>query len=452
MEYGLQLASFVHEVQWRNLEDPLKTKVIDHVIDTVGVMFSGITMQACADARQAAALWGESNEATVVGTTLRLPAPNAAFVNALHGRIHTFDDTYEPGTMHSGSPVVSAALALAERQNTDGLTFLNAVIAGYELAARVAAAVSPGHYASGFHNTGTCTVFGAAAAASRILGLAPTEIAEALGLAGTTAAGLRQHQIDGSMLDSAFHGARAAQSGVMCAQLRQQGVKGPKAILEGPLGFCAVMAPVHDLTRLNRGLGEVFEFEKMTIKLYPTCRFAHGPIEAALSLKRKYQINSEEIANVNLSTFRQSMEVSDRPELRSSFDAVVSHQYAVANALVNGKVELNDIVRYKSAAPHIIALMKKVSVTHDKELEKDFPRCWPHYLKISMKNGQTYDFLSQYPPGREQPISSAQVDEKFLHQSIPFLGQEKANKALSLLRQVDQLKHMTPLTQCLACN
>ncbi len=158
MEYGLQLASFVHEVQWRNLEDPLKTKVIDHVIDTVGVMFSGITMQACADARQAAALWGESNEATVVGTTLRLPAPNAAFVNALHGRIHTFDDTYEPGTMHSGSPVVSAALALAERQNTDGLTFLNAVIAGYELAARVAAAVSPGHYASGFHNTGTCTV------------------------------------------------------------------------------------------------------------------------------------------------------------------------------------------------------------------------------------------------------------------------------------------------------
>ena len=94
MEHGKRLASFASSVNWRDLQGGLCEKVIDHVVDIIGVMYSGINMEACQGARRATALWGAGDDAAVVGTSQRLPAANAAFINALHGRIHTFDDTY----------------------------------------------------------------------------------------------------------------------------------------------------------------------------------------------------------------------------------------------------------------------------------------------------------------------------------------------------------------------
>ena len=110
MEHGKALAAFSATVNWRDLPGALREKVVDHVVDAIGVMYSGIGMEACANARRAAALWGAGDDAAVIGTKSWLPAPSAAFINALHGRIHTFDDTYEPGTMHAGTAVVAATL------------------------------------------------------------------------------------------------------------------------------------------------------------------------------------------------------------------------------------------------------------------------------------------------------------------------------------------------------
>ena len=450
MEHGRALAAFSALTDWRALPVELREKVVDHLVDTIGVMYSGIGMDACIGARRATSLWGAGDDAAVIGTHTRLPAPSAAFINALHARIHTFDDTYEPGTMHTGSPVVSAALALAEKHDIDGATFLSAVIVGYEVSARVAAAVSPSHYAAGFHNTGTCTVFGAAAAASRVLGLDPAATAEAFGLAGATAGGLRQHQIDGSMLDSALHGARAAQSGVMVAQLRAAGVRGPPAILEGPMGFCAVMAPERNLDRLVSGLGVDYEFAKITIKPYPTCRFVHGPVEAALALKRQHGIDPAAIRHITLATFKQSIEVSDRPRLNTSFDAVVSHQYALALAMVKGNVELAEIINYEKGDPRALALMQKVRVVHDPALEADFPRCWPHRVTVHMSDGAQHSLLSEYPPGRLAPIPRAAIDDKFITQCAPHLGEERARSALNMLRGIGQLRSLRGVARALA--
>jgi len=447
---GRALASWAAKLRWREVPEELRYKVLDHVVGTIGVMHSGVETDACAAARRAASAWGNAAEATVVGTRSRLPAASAAFLNALHGRIHTYDDTYEPGTMHAGSPVVAAALALSERHGVDGKVFLAAVLAGYEVASRVAAAVSPSHYAAGFHNTGTCTVFGAAAAACRILGLDGQAMVEALGLAGATAGGLRQHQIDGSMFDSAFHGARAAQSGVMVAQLGGEGVGGPAAILEGPMGFCAVMAAKRDLSRLTQGLGTQFEFANTTIKPYPTCRFVHGPIEAALALKRKHGIDAPAIRAVTVATFKQSIEVSDRPQLRTPYDAVVSHQYAIALALVKERVPLAAITDSAERDPEVLALMGKVRVVHDDVLEKDFPRSWPHRVTIETYGNAQFSLLSEYPPGRTTPIPRATIDEKFLDQSLRHLGKQGAQDALRSLRGIEQVDNMRAVTATLA--
>jgi 2-methylcitrate dehydratase PrpD len=448
--HGKTLAAWASALAWTDVPHALREKALDHVVDTIGVMYSGIDVEACAGARRAARAWGEAAESTVLGTRAQVPAPSAAFLNALHGRIHTYDDTYEPGTLHAGSVVVSAALALTEKHARDGTTFLAAVLAGYEVAARVAASVSPSHYASGFHNTGTCNVFGGAAAAGRILKLDGPGLAQAFGLAGATAGGLRQHQIDGSMFDSAFHGARAAQSGVMVAQLRAEGVKGPPAILEGPMGFCVVMAPECDVSRLTSGLGTQYEFEKITIKPYPTCRFVHGPTEATVNLKRTHRIDPAAVRAVTIATFKQSIEVSSRPEIKSPFDAVVSHQYSAALALVKEKVELSAIAAGASGDPDVLALMRKVAVVHDPELEREFPRSWPHRVTVEMNDGQRFSTLSEYPPGRVTPTPSSTVDEKFLEQTSRYLGDGGAQRALELLRGLEDVRDMRTITKALA--
>src|SRR5262249_35648440 len=150
--------------------------------------------------------WGGAPEAGVIGLRLRLPAPKAAFVNALHTRIHTFDDTHEIGPIHPGSAVVAAALAASETSVATRRALVAALLAGYEASTRISLALGARHYASGFQTTATCAPFGAAAAAARARGLDAARTMAAFGLAGQTAVGLRQYQIDGSMLDTALGG------------------------------------------------------------------------------------------------------------------------------------------------------------------------------------------------------------------------------------------------------
>ena len=449
MGHGVALARFASGITWGALDAQLRAKLLDHVVDTIGAMYAGIRMQVCREAQGVVEGWGAADESTVAGEARRYPAPSAAFLNGLRGRIHTFDDTYEPGTVHPGSAVVSAALALAEKHGVDGQTFLAAVLAGYEVTTRVAAAVSPSHYAAGFHNTGTCNAFGAAAAAARALGLDGDALAEALGLAGATAAGLRQHQIDGSMLDSAFHGARAAQSGVMVAQLRAAGVRGPAGILDGPMGFCAVMAPSHDVTRLDAELGSRYEFLQMTIKPYPTCRFAHGPIEAAMQLKQRHAIDPAAIESIEIATFRQSIEVSDRPRIQNAFDRTVSHQHGVAVGLLKDRVALDSFVEGAAVDGPVEALMERTRVVHDAELEKLFPRQWPHRVTIAMKDGRQHSILSEYPPGRVTPVPSSTVDAKFLDHVTPCLGAAQGARTLAALRGCADARDMRDVTAAL---
>lgn len=446
---GANLAGFAAAVQWRELPVQVRAKTLDHVLDTLGVMFAGVGVDACAAARKAAAAWGRGQQATVIGVDAMYPAPTAAFLNALNGRINAYDDTYEPGNVHPGNSVVAAAMALSEKHAVNGATFLSAVVAGYEVVTRVAAAVSPSHYAAGFHSTGTCTVFGAAAAAARILGLGGAATAEALGLAGAAAAGLRQHQLDGSMLDSAFHGARAAQSGVMVAELRAEGVRGPVGILDGPLGFCAVMAPACDTTRLDARLGVEYELMRTTIKPYPTAFFVHGPIETALELKRRHQLDPRQIRQIEIATFKQSIEVSDRPQLRTRFDAMTGHQYGVAVALVKNRVALASFAQTALADPAVLQLMEKIHVVSDPAFEQQFPRLCPHRVTITLSDGREFSGLSEYPPGWLSPIPQTTVDGKFLEHCAAHLGSSRARQTLSLIRGLPDCPDLRELTRTL---
>lgn len=446
---GRRLARWAAEVRWESLDHSLKSKVRDHILDTVGVMCAGLETRHSRAIQQVVRGWGGVAESTVIGRGWRLPAPSAAMLNAFHARAHTFDDTHDVGPIHPGSAIVSAALACAEAVGAAGRVFLAGVIAGYEVATRVSAAVTPSHYGRGFHNTGTCNAFGACAAAGRILGFDAEAMAGALGLAGEGAAGLRQYQIDGSMTDTSLDGARAAHVGVVAAQLCAAGLPGPHGILDGPWGFCRVMAHGADLSRLDRGFGESYEFTGTAIKPFPSCRCTHGPIEALLTLRSRHAIDPREIEDVTIATFAHSIEVSDRPAIHNRFDAILSHQYCAAVVLLRGGLDLSDFEDARVADPATQALAAKVRVIHDASLEDAFPAAWPHRVQITLRNGSMYDMDSDNPPGtRDHPLTRGVIEEKFIRLSAPVLGRSRAEAlrdALETLEHTSDTRALVPL-------
>jgi 2-methylcitrate dehydratase PrpD len=449
--HGERLARWAANVRWEDLRPELQAKVEDHVLDTLGVMCAGLDTPHALAAQRAVRAWNGTAESTVVGRGWRLPAPQAAFLNAFHARAQTFDDTFDEGPVHPGSAVVSAALACAEAAGASGALFLAGVAAGYEVATRVSAAVSPWHYQAGFHTTGTCNVFGACAAAGRILGLDPDAMVEALGLAGQGAGGLRQYQVDGSMADTSLDGARAAQAGVMAAHLRAAGLPGARGILDGPWGFCRVMAPQADLARLDRDLGTVYAFAATALKPFPTCRFTHGPIEALLDLRRRHDLEPEAIREVTIATFKQSVEVADQPDIRSRLDAILSHQYAAALALATGRIDPDRMAETALADPEVRALAARVRVAHDPRLDAAYPARWPHRVTVTLQDGRAFTAQSEHPPGGQaNPLSPEQIAAKFRSLAAPILGGEQAERLLAGARSLDATPDVRGLTPLLA--
>ena len=444
------LAAFTAALRWEDVPAPLQAKVKDHVLDTLGVMCAGVPVATCRQAVGAMSASKGAPAAQVVGHDLALPPANAAFLNALQGRIHTFDDTIESGPVHPGSIVVAAALAMAEARGVDGRTFLAAVAAGYEAVARVAAGFGASHYALGFHNTGTCNVFGAAVAAARVLGLDARATAGAIGLAGGMASGVRQYQVDGSMADSAMAGAHAALAGVLAAELAAAGLAGPRGILEGRLGVGALMSRDADFPAAVADVSRTWRFAVASLKPWPSCRFTHGPLQVIADLKAAHGFAPDDIASIDILAFHESIDVSDKPSVVTRTDALLSHQMSAALLLVLGKLDLAALDGALYDRPDVRALFARIRVVHDAEMEKGFPAGWPHRVVIKLRDGRTLDGVSPNPPGgQDQPLARATLLAKLTSNAAPVLGKAGVEALAAAVASLDSARDVRSLSRAL---
>ena len=427
------LGLFIAGLRSDAIAPELVAKLKDHLLDTLGVACAGLDDPQARAVAGAVQRWGGHAEATVIGAPLRLPAPKAAFVNALHARIHTFDDTHEAGPSHPGSAVVAAALAASDSAQASGRTLIAALLAGYETATRVSAALGATHYAAGFHSTGTAAPFGAAAAAARAWRYDASRTTASLNLAGGAAVGLRQYQDDGSMLDTALNGARGAEAGVTAATFAGTGAEGPRGMLDGRLGVLKVMAG-GSADALVAGLGQRFEFAQTHIKPFASCRFTHGPI-AALQAAR---LDPRSVATVEIVTFRQSVDVSDRPQPRDRKEAILSHQLAAALALLGRPVVPQE---YEAPDAAVRALAARVQVRHDAALDALYPAKWPHRIVVVLENGERVLLESSAPPAADRD----QVRAKFRTLATPVVGAASADAIMAAVDDLERLADLSPL-------
>ena len=306
-----QLASFLSTARYGDLPPRVVAETGRTVLDWLGSALAGSIEPPARFAQKVVGRLGISRDATVF-SALRSSAAGAALANGVASHILEFDDIHKASTVHAAAPIIPAALAVAEREHTDGRAFLLAVALGYEAALRIGEAVNPSHYRF-WHPTGTAATFGAAAAAGSLLKLDARQMLDALGSAGTQAAGLWEFNADGAM-SKHLHPGKAAFNGVLSADLAREGFTGATRILEGERGFFRAMSATHDASRITDGLGTRWKILENCYKLYSCCGHIHTAIDAALAIREQIcrerpSFAVDRIAHIGIETYGPGFEI-----------------------------------------------------------------------------------------------------------------------------------------------
>ena len=341
---------------------------------------------------------------SIIGRAERLDAMGAAFVNAVSANLLDFDDTHPDTIIHPAAPVAAPALALAQARGLSGQAVLTAFILGVEVECRVGNAVSPGHYARGWHITSTCGVFGAAAASARLLGLSVDQISHAIGMAASQSAGIVENLPSAAKNVSVGN---AARNGLFAALLAAQGYGASPRAIEGPLGWARAMGDAPDLERLLGGLGKTWEIAKNTYKPYPAGIVFHAVIDACFTLRAKLMQRVGDIVSVTVQGSALLLARGDR-QVRGERDARVSIHHCAACGLLLGAAGVSEFSETTVFRPDIVSLRQKVRAVLDASLPDGAAR-----VIVELTSGETLSAIVTTPRGSPaDPLSDRDIEGK----------------------------------------
>ncbi len=451
MSYTRNFATFISSLSLQSVPPEVQHQAKRCFFDAVGVMIAGSFYSDTARVvKSLAQELEEVGESTIVGTNLRRSCMTAAFANAAMAHALELDDGSKYATYHPGASLIPTSLALAEKLGASGRDLLEAIICGYEVSLRIGTAVNPHHYLSGFHPTGTVAVFGTTAVSAKLLKLSEEEIVSALGIAGSMACGINQYEIDGSNVKH-LHPANAARNGILAALLAKKGLSGPEHILEGRLGFFKCYAQGnYDRKVLEEGIGSDFEILRIYFKPYPSCRYVHYAVEAALELRKRYGIKAEDVESINVRTHLNAKQGSDIPDYRTPLHARLSIQYGIASVLVRGKAGMKEYTEDSIKDQCIKELVNKITIEVDPEIQKLYPNPRSLVLEINTKDNRVFSHRVDYPKGDpENPMSDSELEEKFLDITEEALGRDKACLLMERLWSIDEVNNIRSISELL---
>jgi 2-methylcitrate dehydratase PrpD len=451
-EYTRELVEFLHGLGPESLPAEVLDRARYFLVDYLAVALRGSREESAKAVQRMVQRMGASGCATVIGTPMRTVPGFAAMANGAAAHGIEQDDTHGGGSIHLGATMYSAALALVETMpETPMDTFLAAVVAGYEAAARIAMAVQPKeHYALGFHMTPTCGVFGAAITSAKLLGLTAEQMLAAVGIAGSMAAGSMEFLAEGAWTKR-IHPGLAAQNGIHAALLAAEGFTGPVHILEGRDGFLHGYSrkPIADL--LTEDLGKSFEILHTAVKPHACCRYMQGPIDAILAIMREHNLPVAQVHRIEVAVLEAGWGIVAEPRAKkynpeSVVDAQFSMPFGAAVAAMDGAAGLDQFTVEKTRSSKIRELIAKVALVKDPRIEENFPQEWPAHVVIELDNGQRYEKFVRYPKGDpENPLTWGEMTAKFRSLAGSVISAERCDEILEATSGAKPAK-IPPLT------
>jgi len=448
----LALAKFIAGLKSEDIPVSTRSVVVKALIDGIGCGLYGLLTPWAKIIHELALEQGGPQESSLWAAGGRkVSAMNAAL--AAGTAIHSFEvDDHCRAKTHPGAPVISAAVALGEREGISGAKLLTAITAGYETMIRICLAANPGVVRMrGWHSTGTGGTFGAAAAASVILGLDAETTASALGLAGTQSAGLYAFSADGAM-SKRLHPGRAAESGIMAALLAARGFHGPRFVLEAEDGgFFGAFSDETCITEVTAGLGREWRTDDVCFKPYACCGSNHSSIDATLSIMAEQKLKPGDVDHVVTG-------VSRIVETQTGFvyrpttvlNAQMSQRYNIAVAMLDKQAYLEQFTEERIKEREVCELASRIKVEVDPEMDAVYPKLYAGKVTVVMKGGQRITKRVDYSKGMpENPMDKEDIERKFLSLAGAAVGREQAESLLAEVNRVIDSETIAPLAQAL---
>ena len=427
-----RLARFVVSTKPQDVPAEVRKEATRTFLNWVGCAVGGSRHETVEIALAALAPFAGPAQATILGRRERLDIMNAALINGISSHIFDYDDTHLRTVIHPAGPVAAAILALAEYRPVSGRDFLNALVLGVEVECRIGNAVYPAHYDAGWHITGTTGVFGAAAAAGKILGLSEQQMVWALGLAAVQPVGLKE--MFGTMTKS-FHPGRAAQNGLTAAMLAARNFTSSNQAIEAKAGWANTLSTSRNYAEITENLGKTYEISLNTYKPFACGIVIHPTIDGCIQLRNQNKLTAGQIEKVDLRVHPLVLELTGKKTPQTGLEGKFSVYYAAAVAIVEGvggeKQFSDKLVR----DPQIVALRDRVTAVVDRSLAEDQVR-----IAITLKDGRRLEKFVEHAIGSvKNPLSDATLEAKFLDLADGVLPKNRAQALLERCWNVEKL-------------
>ncbi len=436
------LGRFVAGSDWRDIPAALRHEGKRSLLNHVGCALGTANDRAVLAALRVMRGLSATPVATVFGQATRLDAMGAAFVNAVASNLLDYDDTHLDTVIHPAAPVAPPIFALAEKRGLSGAAVLHAFLLGGEVACRIGNAVSPGHYARGWHITSTCGAFGAAAGCAKLLGLTAEQVAHAIGIASSEAAGTVENLPNAAKNVSVGN---AARHGILAALFAAEGYDAAPAAIEGPLGWARASGDAAVMAAISEGLGTRWEIGRNTYKPYPAGIVFHAVIDACLELRARLEVPPEAIEAVTVAGDALLLARGDRV-VRNARDSRVSIHHSAALGLLLGRAGVAEFELPAVLDPRLAAFRTKVTAVLDDKLPRGAAR-----VALRLADGRIEETTVFEPRGSEaKPLTDAELEAKY-HENAALGGcADRAAAQTDALWSLDEAPDLSHLMALLA--
>jgi 2-methylcitrate dehydratase PrpD len=450
-----EVARFIATTKLTDIPAQVQEMAKGFILDGVGVTLAGTTEKGNRIIRDHVKDLGGKPEAQLLGTRMRAPVRLAAFANAAAGHAMDYDDTQLSTSKestyglltHPTLPVLCAAMPLGEKLGVSGRAILHAYIVGVEVECRIADAINPAHYREGFHSTATMGGFGGVAAASILLKLREETILRALGIVASMAAGLRENF---GTMTKPFHAGRAAENGVVAADLARRGFTAAPDILEAKRGFFNATARGFDASKISGRLGNPYFFKEpgISIKPYPSGSLSHPAQDLILDLVKTHDLKPDQIERIEVGTNSDIPNALIHTSPVTALQAKFSIPFCMAIAVLERKAGIRQFVDRKVRDPKTVELMKRVTLYVDDEMERlGFDRARA-IVKVTLKDGRVLRERSDAARGMpEKPLGKEGLEEKFFDCAALVMKKPQARKAADLIWTLDKVANVRALVK-----
>lgn len=449
------LAEFIVSQKFEGLPKETIEKVKHYGIDVIGCIVGASQEQQARVLIEVMKTEGGNSHSSVFAHGFKTSVMNAAMINGTMGHTFDFDDDHREGTMHPSVAVFPAVFALGEKLGTNGKDLMCAFILGLEVMIRTGESFLGKSYFQGFHPTGTCGVFGAAAGCALLLGLDIKQTKYALGLAGSFAAGTIECTGEGAW-QKPLQAGHPAMSGVLAAFLAEKNFIGTGTIFDGPSGVIRAFSfkDQYDYGRITENLGRKWEMMDTSIKVHACCRFSAPVVDCALDLYRQ-GVRAKDVKTIVAKVCNFTIQNLCFPRERklhpvTHVDAQFSLPYAIAVAICKNRAGVDEFKKEVLGDPEVLSLAERVTWELDPEAEAMYPKAYPATLVATLHDGRTFESHVDYPKGDpENPASLEDIVNKFHSLTERLFDQKKREKILERVKKLEEVKNIAQIADLL---